>query len=111
MFQLNFKHFHQIIAVMRLIFDWLMVRQKGKEEWRYALMGFGELYVMIVGMSTMLEWFVGSWDMMDVSNSIIYPYYSNIFTLYFPSTSSFPSTNCYTKSSSIDKCITTLSHG
>ena len=62
------------MAVMRLIFDWLMVRQKGKEEWRYALMGFGELYVMITGMSKMLELFVSSWDMMDVSNAIIYTY-------------------------------------
>ena len=66
---------------MIVIFDWLMVRQKRKEEWKYVLMEFGELYVMITGMSKMLEWFVGSWDMMDVSNSIIHIYYSNIFTL------------------------------
>ena len=95
------------MAVMRLIFDWLMVRQKGKEEWRYALMGFGELYVIITGMSKMLELFVSSWDMMDVSNAIIYTYviFSSSTMLYFPST------NCYTKISSIDKYITTLSHG
>ena len=45
---------------MRVMFAWLMVRQKEKEEWRFVLMGFGDQYAVVAGMSEMPEWYVDS---------------------------------------------------
>ena len=44
------------------IFVWLEVKTTYQVEWKFAIITYGELFVMMVGMSRMLEWCVENLD-------------------------------------------------
>ena len=53
----------QVVLVVQMEqFVLLVDSQKGKEQYRYVLMGFGDMCAVIAGTQVMPEWYAASWD-------------------------------------------------